>query len=104
MVWRRTIFAAMRLGLLILAIAMAWGHCAQAQGARVQGVVRDRSGASAPDAQVKIAGHGDSAETITDTSGEFSFDGVVATSGTIEVTAKGFQPVQQAWTAIAGKP
>jgi outer membrane receptor protein involved in Fe transport len=99
---QRIIRAAMRLGLLIFAAAMAWGHGAQAQGMRVQGVVRDRSGASVPDAQVKISGNSYSAEATTDTSGAFSFDGVTAPSGTIEVTAKGFQPVQQTWTAPAG--
>ena len=45
-----------------------------------------------------------SAQTVTDASGAFSFDHVTSDSGTVTVTAKGFQQVGQKWTAVAGAP
>ncbi|HTQ87640.1 MAG TPA: TonB-dependent receptor [Candidatus Solibacter sp.] len=73
----------------------------RAQGARVQGVIRDASGASVPGAQVKLTAATYLAQTTTDNSGNFAFDGVPATSGMIVVTAKGFQRAEQSWTAAA---
>src|SRR3984957_6602927 len=73
-----------------------------AQGMRVEGGVRDASGASVPGAQVKLSAGSHSAQTITDNSGAFAFDGVGASAGTISVTAEGFHPVEPAWRAAAG--
>ena len=51
-----------------------------AQGMRVEGVVRDASGASVPGAQVKLKAGSYSAQTTTDNSGAFAFDGVPASA------------------------
>src|SRR3984957_17379449 len=87
---------------LFLLMAVVGGPWAMAQGMRVEGVVRDASGASVPGAQVKLSAGSYSVQTTTDNSGAFAFDGVGASAGTISVTAEGFQPVEQAWTAAAG--
>jgi outer membrane receptor protein involved in Fe transport len=89
------------LGLLML-LAVVCAPGALAQGVGVEGVVLDLSGASVPGAQVKLTAGTYSAERTTDTFGAFAFDGVPASSGTIIVTAKGFQQVRQSWTAGAG--
>ena len=86
---------------LLLAAVCAPG--ALAQGTRVEGVVRDASGASVPGARVKLTAGSYSAETTTDTSGAFAFDGVAASSGTVVVTAKGFEQVRQEWTTAGAK-
>jgi outer membrane receptor protein involved in Fe transport len=77
---------------------------ARAQGASVEGVVQDSSGAAVPGAQVELKTKSYSAETVTDTSGTFSFSGIPDTSGIVTITAKGFQPVDQPWTAAATGP
>ena len=64
----------------------------------MQGVIRDASGASVPGAQVKLTAATYLAQTTTDNSGNFAFDGVSAISGMIVVTAKGFQRAEQSWT------
>jgi len=69
---------------------------------RIQGVVRDATGAVVPGADVGLTAGSYSAATATDPSGSFSFDGVPATSGTITVTAKGFVEISQAWAATNG--
>lgn len=97
-------FAGMRrnFALWLLSVAVC-APLALAQGTRVEGVVRDASGASVPGARVKLTAGSYSAETTTDTSGAFAFDGVAASSGTMVVTAKGFQQVRRAWTAAGAK-
>ena len=77
---------------------------AQAQGTSLQGVVNDSSGAAVPGAQVDLKTKSYSAQTLTDGSGAFSFEGIPDTSGTVTITAKGFQQVEQQWTATAGAP
>jgi outer membrane receptor protein involved in Fe transport len=90
-----------RAGLFLL-LAVGCVPQAVAQGMRIEGVVRDASGASVPGAQVKLRAGSYSAQSATDRSGAFAFEQVPASAGTISVTAKGFQPVEQAWTATAG--
>jgi outer membrane receptor protein involved in Fe transport len=75
-----------------------------AQAFRVDGVVRDSSGAAVTGAQVEFRSGSYSAKTTTDTSGAFAFDGVPATTGTIAVTAKGFQDVSEPWSAPSPAP
>src|ERR1700691_4013496 len=93
-----------RLLALGLLLSLASVRPAFAQGIRIAGVVRDSSGASVPGAQVKLTASAYSAETSTDASGAFAFDGVPSNLGAVTVTAKGFQPVQQNWTAASGTP
>jgi len=73
-----------------------------AEGTRVEGVVRDASGASVPGAKVELTAGTYSATAFTDTSGGFAFEAVPVTSGTITVNATGFRAVQQSWTATNG--
>ena len=97
-------FRAIRAGQFILGIllmcGLAWN--ARAQGTRVEGSVHDATGASVQGAKVQLSANSYSAETTTDAAGMFVFDGVPAASGTVEVTADGFEPVKQSWTATAG--
>ncbi len=76
----------------------------QAQGNRVEGVVRDASGASVPNAQVDLRAHSYSATASTGPSGAFIFENVPEASGTLRVTAKNLKPVEKAWSAAAGAP
>jgi outer membrane receptor protein involved in Fe transport len=85
-----------------LLLALVWAPLVWAQGIRVVGVVRDSSGASVPGARVVLSAGSYTADTTTDPAGAFAFDGVTASSGTVVVTAKGFQPLQQAWSAGGG--
>ena len=85
---------------IILTLGLA--STALAQGTRVAGSVHDATGASVQGAKVQLSANSYSAETTTDAAGMFVFDGVPAASGTVAVTADGFEPVKQSWTAIAG--
>jgi len=99
-----SIFGTSRLLVLLIVVGLALVEPAFAQRTRITGVVRDSSGASVMGAQVKLSAGAYSAETSTDVSGAFTFDSVPSNSGEVTVTAKGFQPVQQAWTAASGTP
>jgi outer membrane receptor protein involved in Fe transport len=70
---------------------------------RVEGTVRDSSGGSITSAQVDLKSGAYSAEVSVNSSGGFAFENVPATSGTITVTANGFQKFQQDWNASTGK-
>jgi outer membrane receptor protein involved in Fe transport len=72
-----------------------------AQSVRVEGVVRDPSGAVVVGASVRLQSgpHQASTSTNTDDRGLFSFSGVSAASGTISVTAHGFTAAQASWNA-----
>jgi outer membrane receptor protein involved in Fe transport len=85
-----------------LLLAVVCAPLALAQGIRVEGVVRDGSGASVLGARVLLRAGSYSADTTTDSAGAFAFDGVTASAGMVVVTAKGFQPLQQAWSAASG--
>ena len=67
-------------------------------GAPVQGVVRDSSGAAVPGAQVEVHAGSFLASTVTDSAGAFAFENVPGAAGTLVVSAKGFQKIEQAWT------
>lgn len=75
-----------------------------AQGTRVEGVVRDATGGSVPNAQVELRAGPYSAAVSTDPSGAFVFESVPETSGTLSVSAKGLKQVQQGWSAAVGAP
>jgi hypothetical protein len=70
-----------------------------AQTFRVEGAVRDSSGASIAGAQVDLHAGSYTASTTTDPSGEFAFERVPGPSGTVIVNARGFDPLEKAWTA-----
>jgi outer membrane receptor protein involved in Fe transport len=87
---------------VVLLLGVVCALPALAQSSHVSGAVRDASGAAVVGAQVKLRAGSYSAETTTDGAGAFAFEGVPAVAGTIEISAKGFQAAQQAWTAAAG--
>jgi outer membrane receptor protein involved in Fe transport len=66
---------------------------------RIEGVVRDSSGAVVTGADVALAAGNFAAKATSDTHGTFSFPGVPVTSGTLDVTAPGFSEVRQSWSA-----
>lgn len=88
----------------VLALLLSCAQLARAQGASLAGVVLDSSGAAIPGAQVELHTKSYSAQTTTDGSGMFSFDRIPENSGTVTITAKGFQQVDQQWTAASGAP
>src|ERR1700751_3258269 len=90
--------------LIALALLLAIAPEVSAQHFRVEGAVRDSSGASIATAQVEVHAGSYSASTTTDSSGEFAFAHVPAGSGTVIVNARGFDPVEKAWTAATNNP
>jgi outer membrane receptor protein involved in Fe transport len=90
------------LSLLLAIFTAASGAIAAPEGTRVQGVVRDPSGAVVPGAGVKLTAGSYTAATTTDPSGSFSFDGVPGTSGTVTIEAKGFLELSREWAATNG--
>jgi len=85
---------------ILLTLGVSWN--VRAQGTRVEGSVRDTSGAAVQGAKVQLHANSYSAETTTDAEGMFVFDGVPEAAGTVEVTTGGFEPLKQSWTAAAG--
>ena len=67
-------------------------------GNRVEGTVRDSSGASLANAQVELRSGSFSATKPVTPSGNFTFENVPGNSGTITVTANGFQKLEQSWS------
>jgi outer membrane receptor protein involved in Fe transport len=74
--------------------------CSSAQTALVAGTVRDASGAVIANASVVLNSGSYKVEVRTDASGHFLFSAVPATSGTVEISRKGFNPVRQSWNAV----
>jgi outer membrane receptor protein involved in Fe transport len=74
--------------------------CSSAQTAPVAGTVRDASGAVIANASVVLNSGSYKVEVKTDASGHFLFSAVPATSGTVEISRKGFNPVRQSWNAV----
>jgi len=84
--------------LFLFFIVLALGHLS-AQSVAVEGTVRDSAGATISGASVKLQSASYEAATTTDEHGHFSFAGVPARSGTLEIAQEGFRSVQQNWTA-----
>jgi outer membrane receptor protein involved in Fe transport len=74
--------------------------CLSAQTAQVEGTVRDASGAVIADASVVLNGGSHQIEAKTDASGHFQFPAVPSTSGTVEISRKGFNSFRQSWNAV----
>ena len=72
-------------------------------GGRVEGVVRDSSGAVVAGAQVGVHAAGFSASTVSDSGGAFAFENVPGLAGTVLVNATGFQKIEQAWRRADGQ-
>src|SRR5450631_3063244 len=85
-----------------LAVMLYSGEAAS-QSFRIEGAVRDSSGAAVVGAKVDLRAASTSASRITDSSGNFSFDSVPQSSGSVSVQARGFVTVQQNWNAGTGE-
>src|ERR1700733_10161625 len=72
-------------------------------GTRVEGTVRDSSGASILTSQVELRSGTHSVTQSVNSSGNFDFENVEGNSGSIIVTAKGFKQVERSWDAAPGK-
>lgn len=97
----RNTFATVAISLLA-ALAQIFSPVARAQASQLKGTVRDSSGAAIAGAEVALRAALYSAKTHTDSAGAFTFDRVPANSGTLTISAKGFQIVQRSWSAAAG--
>lgn len=75
---------------------------AVAQQVAVSGAVRDTSGAAISNAEVTLRAGQTTTSTRTGSDGHFSFDPVPQTSGSVGVSASGFAPAQESWSAEAG--
>ncbi|HJX83975.1 MAG TPA: carboxypeptidase regulatory-like domain-containing protein, partial [Candidatus Angelobacter sp.] len=93
-IWLRVLIAA--------AFLLSMVAATHAQTFRVEGAVRDSSGASIAGAQVELHAGSYSASTTADSSGEFAFEHVPGISGTVIVNARGFDPLEKPWTAATG--
>jgi outer membrane receptor protein involved in Fe transport len=74
----------------------------RAQGVRVDGIVRDASGAAIPGVEVELRSRTFTSLRVTDSAGVFVFDGLPAKEGTIAVRARGFAPVSRSWSVPPG--
>jgi outer membrane receptor protein involved in Fe transport len=90
------VFAGGVLALILLASA-AGGTQNTGIAGRLEGVVRDSSGAVVAGAQVEVQAGAFSASLVTDAGGAFVFANVAGEAGTLLVTAKGFQKMEKAW-------
>jgi len=94
-------------GFLVLLLEVCLGILlfaaqASAQSFRIEGVVRDSSGAAVVGAQVDLRAGSTALSRFTDSGGGFVFDSVPRSSGTVSVQAKGFAVVQQNWNVETG--
>ena len=85
--------------LLALFLWSAGLPCLCAQVNRVEGTVRDASGAVVTDASVVLNSESYRVQATTDPSGHFLFAAVPSSSGTVEIERKGFRSVRQSWSA-----
>jgi outer membrane receptor protein involved in Fe transport len=75
--------------------------CLYAQTVPVEGTVRDASGAVIANASVVLSSGSYQLTAKTDAGGQFLFPSVPSTSGTVEISRDGFNPVRQSWNAGA---
>jgi outer membrane receptor protein involved in Fe transport len=73
--------------------------CLCAQATRVEGTVRDATGAVIADASVLLNSGYYQVTGTTDASGHFLFAAVPSSSGTVKIARDGFSPVRQSWNA-----
>lgn len=80
------------------------GELRAAEDSRLEGSVRDTSGASVPQAEVAVSGKDFHQATTTDREGKFVFASLPALPATITVHASGFAVLERAWTARDSTP
>lgn len=89
-------------GVVLLSLVLLLSCGALAQQITVSGSVRDGNGAAIADAEVVLTSGQFTASTHTNSDGNFSFDSVPKSAGTIRVNARGFSPEQQNWSSGSG--
>jgi outer membrane receptor protein involved in Fe transport len=96
------VFARGVMALILLAAPLCGAQLPGAAG-RIEGMVRDSSGASLPGALVEVRAGAFSASAVSDSGGAFAFENVPGEAGTVLVSAKGFQKIEQAWNRAGGQ-
>ena len=96
------VFARGVMALILLAAPLCGAQVPGAAG-RIEGMVRDSSGASLPGALVEVRAGAFSASAVSDSGGAFAFENVPGEAGTVLVSAKGFQKIEQAWNRAGGQ-
>jgi outer membrane receptor protein involved in Fe transport len=90
-------------GALLLLAAPVCSAQVSREAGRIEGVVRDSSGASVPGARVEVHAAAFSTSGVSDSGGGFTFENVAGASGTLLVVAKGFRNLEQAWNRAEGQ-
>ena len=96
------VFARGVMALILLAAPLCGAQLPGAAG-RIEGMVRDSSGASLPGALVEVRAGAFSASAVSDSGGAFAFENVPGEAGTVLVSAKGFQKIEQTWNRAGGQ-
>ena len=96
------VFARGVMALILLAAPLCGAQVPGAAG-RIEGMVRDSSGASLPGALVEVHAGAFSASAVSDSGGAFAFENVPGEAGTVLVSAKGFQKIEQTWNRAGGQ-
>jgi iron complex outermembrane recepter protein len=83
-----------------LAIMLVCPRASALQGShRVEGVVKDQTGAPVSSAEVILTSKAGTTRQITDSEGRFAFESVQGESGTIAARATGFDSAERRWSA-----
>ena len=83
-----------------IAIILVCPQASALQGShRVEGVVKDQTGAPVSSAEVILTSKAGSTKQITDSEGRFAFESVQGDSGTIAARATGFDSAERRWNA-----
>jgi outer membrane receptor protein involved in Fe transport len=83
-------------------VVLAAPASASPQGVRIEGVVRDASGAPVAGAHVELHSNSYTAKVITTSAGAFAFENVPCSAGTIDVISPGFNQEHQSWNTGSG--
>jgi hypothetical protein len=89
----------------VFALVVLLGYSANAgqghnvRSLRIEGLVKDQTGASVPHAQVTLSAGTFQQVLFTDREGKFTFGGIRADAGTLTVRASGFATFHQGWKA-----
>ena len=84
---------------LLLAFCMPVANLACAQGARVEGVVRDQAGGAVADAEISLVVGAFTETRTTNAEGRFAFDSVPRGSARLQARARGFAPYEKRWAS-----
>ena len=89
----------LRMAGILWALLLLATSAARAQSSRLEGVIRDSSGAAISGAKVQLSTKSYSSQITTDATGVFAFENVPDSSGALTISASGFRDETQSWTA-----